>query len=213
MVDDGRRGKPCRKCGADEWQPRKDGGWRCVPCQRSQCVRWQAANREKVRTRMAKWRTENPKKVRASHAKYRAAHPEKRRATEARWRIENRETARARQAKYRATNVAKVRATAAKWLRDNPEKRQAVEATRRARKLSAPGRGVTTAQWHEVVQAANGRCVYCGERRLLSMDHIEPLSRGGAHDADNIAAACKPCNSSKNDTSLLLWLACYQRNG
>ena len=34
-----------------------------------------------------------------------------------------------------------------------------------------------------------------------------PLSLGGAHDIDNIAAACVSCNSSKCDTPLEVWLA------
>ena len=41
------------------------------------------------------------------------------------------------------------------------------------------------------------RCVYCGSTDDISFDHKEPLSKGGANTIDNLALACKSCNSSK----------------
>ena len=41
-------------------------------------------------------------------------------------------------------------------------------------------------------------CQYCGkETRLLTLDHILPRSRGGAHRWENIASACIQCNHRK----------------
>ncbi len=42
------------------------------------------------------------------------------------------------------------------------------------------------------------RCQYCGGP-ADSIDHIVPRSRGGLHEWDNVAAACRPCNLSKRD--------------
>ncbi|MFJ8948007.1 HNH endonuclease [Streptomyces sp. NPDC102395] len=36
-------------------------------------------------------------------------------------------------------------------------------------------------------------------RRQATLDHLTPTSRGGRHDADNVAVACRSCNSSKQD--------------
>ena len=55
--------------------------------------------------------------------------------------------------------------------------------------------------------AALGLCTYCGEHGRLTLDHIEPLFLGGAHDFDNVTLACAACNCSKGDTVLLVWLA------
>lgn len=44
------------------------------------------------------------------------------------------------------------------------------------------------------------RCQYCGERRELTIDHVQPVSRGGRHAWDNVVAACGPCNCRKGDT-------------
>lgn len=43
-------------------------------------------------------------------------------------------------------------------------------------------------------------CVYCGDRfheRDLTCDHILPQSRGGGWTWMNLAASCKPCNTTK----------------
>jgi 5-methylcytosine-specific restriction endonuclease McrA len=42
------------------------------------------------------------------------------------------------------------------------------------------------------------RCQYCGGL-ADSIDHIIPRSRGGTHEWDNVAAACRPCNLRKRD--------------
>lgn len=38
------------------------------------------------------------------------------------------------------------------------------------------------------------------------IDHVDPLSRGGRHEAENICVTSREQNSSKSDTPLLLWM-------
>ena len=48
-------------------------------------------------------------------------------------------------------------------------------------------------------------CLYCGEvlpARLLTRDHIVPVSRGGADTWENVATACRACNFRKDDLML-----------
>ena len=52
-----------------------------------------------------------------------------------------------------------------------------------------------------------GRCAYCAASGKLTMDHVVPLSKGGAHTADNIVPVCLACNMSKGAKPLLVWLA------
>ena len=43
-------------------------------------------------------------------------------------------------------------------------------------------------------------CLYCGKQfpeRMLTRDHILPLSRGGEDCWSNVVSACKPCNHAK----------------
>ncbi|MEZ4901376.1 MAG: HNH endonuclease [Spirosomataceae bacterium] len=43
------------------------------------------------------------------------------------------------------------------------------------------------------------RCVYCGTHEDLTLDHVLPKSRGGRTSWDNLATACKRCNTRKGD--------------
>ncbi len=44
------------------------------------------------------------------------------------------------------------------------------------------------------------RCQYCGSA-AESIDHVVPRSRGGEHVWDNVVAACRRCNTRKEDRS------------
>jgi 5-methylcytosine-specific restriction endonuclease McrA len=46
----------------------------------------------------------------------------------------------------------------------------------------------------------NFECQYCG-RPAENVDHVVPRSRGGGHTWDNVVAACRPCNSRKENRS------------
>jgi hypothetical protein len=50
----------------------------------------------------------------------------------------------------------------------------------------------------------NYECVYCGEdnKKLLTLDHVVPQSKGGPNSWDNLVTACKRCNGEKSDLTL-----------
>lgn len=43
----------------------------------------------------------------------------------------------------------------------------------------------------------NNRCVRCGSRENLSIDHKFPLALGGLNELSNYQILCKSCNSKK----------------
>lgn len=45
-------------------------------------------------------------------------------------------------------------------------------------------------------------CWYCGSENPDTVDHVIPVSKGGADDLDNLVLSCKRCNSRKRDLSL-----------
>ena len=45
------------------------------------------------------------------------------------------------------------------------------------------------------------RCQYCGAA-AKNIDHVIPRSRGGEHIWENVVAACRPCNTRKEDRSV-----------
>lgn len=194
----------------------------CVECRRASGARYRKNNHAKVRARAAEWYAAHPDKYRAWSELWRKANPDKVRAMQVAHRTANRERVRASAREWGRRNRAKVSAGMMAWMRANTERHQRNATTwkqtnraanasrqiqREARKKNAPGGGVSPAQWQEALDASLGICTYCNQRRPLTMDHIEPLGTGGAHDTENVTAVCKACNSSKRDTTLVLWLA------
>jgi hypothetical protein len=49
-------------------------------------------------------------------------------------------------------------------------------------------------------------CAYCGGE-ATTLDHVQPIARGGKNDARNLWPCCQPCNVAKGSTPLLVWLA------
>ncbi len=47
------------------------------------------------------------------------------------------------------------------------------------------------------------KCANCETTKLLEIDHIIPLSRGGREDENNMQILCRKCNRKK-DYSILL---------
>lgn len=176
--------------------------------QRARVREYMARNREAVRARNRQRRQADPEKANAEVAAWRKANPEKVKAySRQRWLDHGREQ-RAYSEKWRAENPERVREQRRAWHKANPGKRAVYEQRRRAAMLASPGRGVTAADWRAVVEDSIGLCAYCARPTdNPTMDHIEPLVKGGAHDPDNIVAACRPCNSSKWTHSLVVWLA------
>jgi 5-methylcytosine-specific restriction endonuclease McrA len=51
----------------------------------------------------------------------------------------------------------------------------------------------------EVLRRDKHTCQYCGSTKKLTLDHVNPKSKGGKHSWDNVVIACERCNSRKGD--------------
>lgn len=61
---------------------------------------------------------------------------------------------------------------------------------------------ITAQQKQTVRLRASGCCEYCRSQerfatQTFSVDHIQPLSKGGKNTLDNLALACQGCNNHK----------------
>ena len=70
----------------------------------------------------------------------------------------------------------------------------------------------TPSRRHILLQETKGTCIYCGkeldefDRRGYNIDHIIPLSYGGAHELSNFVATCGHCNWMKGDKTVYEFL-------
>ena len=68
---------------------------------------------------------------------------------------------------------------------------------RRARIAGLPGKH-TKKDIENMLIKQSGRCFYCGvPLYTFQVDHVVPVSRGGANSPDNLVLACEHCNKSK----------------
>lgn len=68
-------------------------------------------------------------------------------------------------------------------------------------------RKLRSTQWWNR-KLAKGLCHYCGGKflaKLLTMDHIVPIIRGGKSTKGNLIPACKVCNTKKKHSLLMEW--------
>jgi len=52
----------------------------------------------------------------------------------------------------------------------------------------------------DIYERDNYQCQYCGEHfsaKDLTLDHVDPKSKGGSNDPRNLVSACKRCNNVK----------------
>lgn len=75
---------------------------------------------------------------------------------------------------------------------------------KRKHRIGATDCTLTRDQWLEIKERFDNMCAYCGKTSgRLEMDHVIPLSKGGAHTATNIIPSCRTCNARKGSRLLL----------
>lgn len=83
-----------------------------------------------------------------------------------------------------------------------------VEKRRGANMMVARMKDTHTAkEWKDMLDTHEGICVYCQVAPATTKDHIVPVSRGGSNGIQNIAPACRACNSSKGNRLLSEWIS------
>ena len=68
----------------------------------------------------------------------------------------------------------------------------------------------TAEERRKLYEGQDGKCKYCGGEfsfKEITNDHVIPISKGGSHTKENIALACRLCNSSKGNRMLAVFLA------
>ena len=119
----------------------------------------------------------------------------------------NREKLDAYKKRYRE-NPEKEKLRIKKWKHANPQRiddhnLKRIETVRRKSDGS-----VTVEIVDQILKSAKD-CIYCSVSltpEVSTLDHIEPVSRGGLHSAFNLVACCRSCNSKKYNKPFHVWL-------
>lgn len=84
--------------------------------------------------------------------------------------------------------------------RTDPEYQAKVKAKKIRRKRAQKGTQVEPVSIHRVAERDGWTCAICGlavTRATWSLDHVQPLSKGGAHTYANVVLAHRSCNSRR----------------
>lgn len=67
------------------------------------------------------------------------------------------------------------------------------------------GSGSGKATWTRIREEFNESCAYCGQKRLLQIEHLVMFNRSeyGLHHPGNIVPVCKECNERQKDEAKL----------
>jgi 5-methylcytosine-specific restriction endonuclease McrA len=60
----------------------------------------------------------------------------------------------------------------------------------------------TQEEWQALCEKYDNRCLKCGERKPLTVDHIVPVSKGGTNDIHNVQPLCLDCNMRKHTKTI-----------
>jgi 5-methylcytosine-specific restriction endonuclease McrA len=155
------------------------------------------ANKELVKQQCTEWNKKHRKSRRASYTAWAKKYPDKVKARRKAYYEANRELALEYSRKHREEHPVEVKEALAEWRRNNPEK---VRAHWQKRRTAKHGNGgfYTHEQWVALCNKYDNRCLCCGKKKKLTVDHVVPLSKGGTSWIENIQPLCLLCNLVKN---------------
>lgn len=155
-----------------------------------------------LKTKNDAWNAAHATEIRQRRKARYAANPSMYVAQSAEWARKNPDRAKANKANYSARKRGPARPPS---NRSDDEK--AHQANWRARKYGVTDGKITGVEWRGIVESFGHACAYCLRTdKMLTMDHVMALSRGGTHEASNIVPACNPCNASKRQRGILVML-------
>lgn len=177
----------------------------------AECLRYRAKNLERVRERERRRERHRPSSIAAAYRSHIAAAMQLNATA-------SKAIARAARKAERAAEFALkpwlAMNSADAWkfrYRNDPLFRQAQIQRLKKQKLKRKKQelhGLTKAE-ALAVYAERSSCLYCGCHlgpRAKVLDHMDPLSKGGAHDASNLVVACRGCNTRKAAKEFIKWL-------
>jgi 5-methylcytosine-specific restriction endonuclease McrA len=116
------------------------------------------------------------------------------------WKSNNKDKVKAEGRRYRATHSAAILERKKAWRKKNPARESlsviASSHNKRARRLGLPGHlTVQDVLW--IYEYYGEKCMDCGTRENLELDHVKPMSLGGANFPSNIQLTCTKCNRDR----------------
>ena len=206
--------KFCTKCGIEKPLLEFSKSKRSKDGHRSDCKKcvkvFYENDKDRILAHMKEYREANKKKVAAQRKMYREVNRKKISAQRKVCRKGNRVTILAQKKVYRKVKRKEIAAKQRDYRRTSIGKAVEMASTLKRKALK---KGVVTQGFNpiEILERDGYICQLCGAKTrpdfnnvnhplYPNLDHIIPLSRGGAHTKLNTQCLCHQCNSEKSNT-------------
>lgn len=174
----------------------------CVQCGRDAAARKRAENPEAAKAALRAWYEKNKDEAKSKASNWYFQNRDKAAENKRAWNEKNKEKKKRYNERWRLNNPGKAKeiskASREKRKLHYVEMDRARCAKRRATKRGAKG-SLSKFDIEEITKSQGGKCAYCKRKTKMTVDHIQPLSKGGRHSRENIQMTCGACNSSKRD--------------
>lgn len=185
---------------------KKDGkSGRCRECNKARSAQWYAENKETALAQRKERFANNRDMEIQQMREWRLANTDRKKASDEAWRAANADRVKRNALEWSRRNRESVYARTAAYKKENPQRVIEWNHRRRALQRGSGVRLVTQVDLERLKIRYGGRCAYCGGSGKMTIDHVIPLSRGGAHSIGNLLPACGFCNFSKGSKLLIEW--------
>lgn len=183
-------------------------------------AKYRAENRDFIAKRHKEWRIRNKEAIAKKQKEYRAKNKEVLKEKKKIYSAKNKEHKNKYQREFSANNQEYVKKYRKEYYIKNKEavkkKVKDWQKTEKGRTICKKNNhkrrtllknsifNLTTKDINNIFKR-DISCVYCNSFKVLSLDHIKPLSKGGWTTFNNIVLACNSCNSSKGNKNVLKW--------
>lgn len=171
----------------------------CVVCAGIRKNEWAAKNKSRIAEYNSTYLVENRSAIYATRKVRHKENPEMLKASKARYYKRHRAQHLAKMKRWRESNIERVRQAHQRKRLENPEAYRTYKRNYKARKRNAPG-SHNRNDIADIFRLQRGKCAIC-RFKLKSgyhVDHIVPLSKGGANDRRNLQITCGHCNVTKH---------------
>lgn len=186
-------------CPRSHFSERRADGGGCLECARI----WQEENKAPEKARKAKRYLDNIDYIKEQQKEYYEANKDHIKQKAASYKKENPDKVSAWGAIRYVRHKERILSVSSAWKSRNPIARRAHCQKRRAISEGAEG-SFTSMEISALFSMQRGKCAIC-EKKLkcdgpekYHIDHIQPISKGGANWITNIQLACQSCNLTKS---------------
>lgn len=117
------------------------------------------------------------------------------------WYKRNIEKEQQRSRNWRQNNKEKRKEVVRQYALSNKEKVLQNTRNRRAKIKGNKGR-IYAEDWIALKEKYGNKCLKCGTKNKIEMDHVIPIALGGLHVIENVQPLCRNCNAQKS-TSII----------